>query len=116
MKLLDTSIMEHISKALLFIPMIRKSWTDSSGVLRVREPYIYEHVFSGLILMSIARGIISLANGGVIWLWATWIMFFLLHVVAKEMIIDPLYYKKTFNWPNVIERVFGCLIALVVFL
>lgn len=124
MKFLDISIMAHLSKALLVMPTIRESWTDTSGVLRVREPYIYEHVFGPLVWMSILRATILLASTK--WslfatkesllLWVSWAIVVFGHVVVKEIISDPLIAKKPFNWPNVIERVFGCLLGLVVLL
>jgi hypothetical protein len=74
---------------------------------KIRELYIYEHVFTPLIAGVILHKLLP-------WYVVT-IAILLVHVVVKELIVDRIKHGN-FNWQNVAERLYGmALLALFYF-
>jgi len=89
MKIGQTSILEIICVPLKLF-----------GIKDVRQPYIYEHVFTPLLVATITLGNFQLI---------AFIVTFILHVIVKEIILDRVQHGY-FNKENIIERLYGMLI------
>lgn len=90
----ETSILEMIAKPLAFA----KVTPD------VRQPYVYEHVFTPVILAPF----LALLPG--VWKWIGLAGLAGFHLVAKELVYDPIK-NGNFNVANVIERAYGLALA-----
>lgn len=64
----------------------------------VREPYIYEHVFTPIIVGILLHEVLPP--------YVVAIAVLLVHVVIKELIVDRVKLGR-FNWQNVVERLYG---------
>lgn len=104
MKIFENSILELITQPLGKIKIVNDYW---GGV--ARQTTNYEHVFGPIVICAFLHWIELM--------WLKWFLFTTLvffHVVAKEVFYDWLCCRKVFNWPNVIERTYGCVLALIV--
>lgn len=79
-----------------------------TGTPKIREAYVYEHVYTGIIvslcLTFVPSTTFKLLGFG-----------FLVgsHLIAKEFIVDVIKHGSI-NWPNVWERVFGLTLGALV--
>lgn len=103
MRFFETSPLELLVQPLRLFKVVRESWTEGS-----RQCYIYEHVYTGLLIVIFSMLLGSYAPISIL-------LGVLFHIVVKEFIYDK--HKHGYvNVANVIERVYGFILGGVLLL
>lgn len=103
MRLFETSLIELLVQPLRVFKAIREGWVEGS-----RQCYIYEHVYTGVMIVFFSALCGPYAP-------IPLILGVLFHVVVKEFVYD--FHKHGYiNVANVIERVYGFILGGVMLL
>lgn len=107
-----------------FKPPVKTKYVVSK--VDLRQPGLYEHILTPLVTISLIRlALIAysffqskfpeflpiLPYKSI--LWGCWYISILWHLVLKEMIVDPLIYKRPWSWSGIVERLYGCALGAV---
>ncbi len=102
MKIGDTSILEILLKPFLKFKMMSEYFGGD-----IRNVVAYEHTYSPAVIMLMVS-------------WApfavrldVWIILLYAHVIIKEIVLDWLIRKRSFNWPDMILRCVAIIIAAI---